>query len=98
MIDAYCGTGTISLYLAQKAKPVLGIEIVPAAIEDAKKNAIRNRVENAGYFIAADAGVIMPKLYKQGTRPDVIVMKIPSRAGCGRRGTRRRQQLWNQNA
>ena len=78
--DAYCGTGTISLYLAQKAKHVLGIEIVPAAIEDAKKNAIRNHVENAD-FIAADAGVIMPKLYKQGTRPDVIVMD-PIRAGC----------------
>ena len=80
VIDAYCGTGTISLYLAQKAKHVLGIEIVPAAIEDAKKNAIRNHVENAD-FIAADAGVIMPKLYKQGTRPDVIVMD-PIRAGC----------------
>ena len=80
VIDAYCGTGTISLCLAQKAKHVLGIEIVPAAIEDAKKNAIRNHVENAD-FIAADAGVIMPKLYKQGTRPDVIVMD-PIRAGC----------------
>lgn len=80
VIDAYCGTGTISLYLAQKAKHVLGIEIVPAAIEDAKKNALRNHVDNAD-FVAADAGVIMPKLYKQGTRPDVIVMD-PIRAGC----------------
>lgn len=80
VIDAYCGTGTISLYLAQKAKHVLGIEIVPAAIEDAKKNAVRNHVENAD-FLAADAGVVMPKLYKQGTRPDVIVMD-PIRAGC----------------
>ena len=80
VIDAYCGTGTISLYLAQKAKHVLGIEIVPAAIEDAKKNALRNHVNNAD-FVAADAGVIMPKLYKQGTRPDVIVMD-PIRAGC----------------
>ncbi|WP_329758695.1 23S rRNA (uracil(1939)-C(5))-methyltransferase RlmD [Allisonella histaminiformans] len=80
VIDAYCGTGTISLYLAQKAKHVLGIEIVPAAIEDAKKNAVRNHVDNAD-FLAADAGVIMPKLYKQGTRPDVIVMD-PIRAGC----------------
>ena len=80
VIDAYCGTGTISLYLAQKAKHVLGIEIVPAAIEDAKKNALRNHVDNAD-FVAADAGVIMPKLYKQGSRPDVIVMD-PIRAGC----------------
>lgn len=80
VIDAYCGTGTISLYLAQKAKHVLGIEIVPEAIEDAKNNAIRNHVGNAD-FIAADAGVIMPKLYKQGTCPDVIVMD-PIRAGC----------------
>lgn len=80
VIDAYCGTGTISLYLAQKAKHVLGIEIVPAAIEDAKKNALRNHVDNAD-FVVADAGVIMPKLYKQGSRPDVIVMD-PIRAGC----------------
>ena len=80
VIDAYCGTGTISLYLAQKAKHVLGIEIVPAAIEDAKKNALRNHVDNAD-FVAADAGVIMPKLYKQGSRPDVIVMD-PIRVGC----------------
>lgn len=80
VIDAYCGTGTISLYLAQKAKKVLGIEIVPEAIEDAKKNAVRNHIENTD-FIAADAADIMPKLYKKGMRPDVIVMD-PVRAGC----------------
>lgn len=80
VIDAYCGTGTISLCLAKKAKKVIGIEIVAPAIEDAKKNAKRNNVENVE-FHAADAGKLMPKLYKEGLRPDVIVMD-PVRAGC----------------
>ena len=80
VIDAYCGTGTISLCLAKKAKKVIGIEIVEAAIEDAGRNADFNHVENVE-FHAADAGKLMPKLYKEGLRPDVIVMD-PVRAGC----------------
>lgn len=80
VIDAYCGTGTISLCLAQKAGRVIGIEIVKEAIEDAKKNAAFNHIENAEFY-AADAGEFMPKLYKEGLRPDVIVMD-PVRAGC----------------
>ena len=80
VIDAYCGTGTISLCLARKAKKVIGIEIVKPAIEDAKKNAQKNKIENVE-FIAEDAGTYMPKLYQQGLRPDVIVMD-PVRAGC----------------
>ena len=72
--------GGSDTYLGKGKAGTLGIEIVPAAIEDAKKNALRNHVNNAD-FVAADAGVIMPKLYKQGTRPDVIVMD-PIRAGC----------------
>ena len=80
VIDAYCGTGTISLCLAKKAKRVIGIEIVKEAIEDAKKNAERNQISNAE-FHAADAGEWMPKLYEEGLRPDVIVMD-PVRAGC----------------
>ena len=74
------GTGTISLCLAQKARRVIGIEIVKEAIEDAKKNAAFNHIENAEFY-AADAGEFMPKLYKEGLRPDVIVMD-PVRAGC----------------
>ncbi len=80
VIDAYCGTGTISLCLAKKAKKVIGIEIVAPAIEDAKKNAERNGLDNVE-FHAADAGKLMPKLYEEGLRPDVIVMD-PVRAGC----------------
>ncbi len=80
VIDAYCGTGTISLCLAKKAKRVIGIEIVKEAIEDAKKNAERNHITNAEFY-AADAGEWMPRLYQEGLRPDVIVMD-PVRAGC----------------
>lgn len=80
VIDAYCGTGTISLCLAQKAGRVIGIEIVKEAIEDAKKNAAFNQIENAEFY-AADAGEFMPKLYQEGLRPDIIVMD-PVRAGC----------------
>ena len=80
VIDAYCGTGTISLCLAKKAKQVIGIEIVKPAIEGAKKNAKKNHMENTEFY-AADAGKLMPQLYRQGLVPDVIVMD-PVRAGC----------------
>ena len=80
VIDAYCGTGTISLCLAKKAKRVIGIEIVRPAIEDAKKNAKKNHMENTEFY-AADAGKFMPQLYRKGLVPDVIVMD-PVRAGC----------------
>jgi len=80
VIDAYCGTGTISLYLAQKARKVYGVEIVSPAIKDAEKNARENNVKNAE-FIVGDCTKVMPRLYKQGIRPDVIVVD-PPRAGC----------------
>ena len=80
VIDAYCGTGTISLCLSKKAKRVIGIEIVKPAIEDAKKNAKKNHMENTEFY-ATDAGKLMPQLYRQGLVPDVIVMD-PVRAGC----------------
>lgn len=80
VIDAYCGTGTISLCLAKKAKRVIGIEIVKPAMEDAKKNAKKNHMENTEFY-AADAGKLMPQLYRKGLVPDVIVMD-PVRAGC----------------
>ncbi len=80
VIDAYCGTGTISLLLAQKAKKVIGIEIVEPAILDARENARRNGVTNTE-FIVGDAAIEMPKLLKKGIRPDVIVFD-PIRAGC----------------
>ncbi|EKU71557.1 23S rRNA (uracil(1939)-C(5))-methyltransferase RlmD [Selenomonas sp. F0473] len=79
-IDAYCGTGTITLFLAQKARKVYGIEIVRPAILDAQKNARDNGIKNAE-FIVGDATKVMPSLYKQGVRPDVVVVD-PPRAGC----------------
>ena len=80
VIDAYCGTGTITLFLARKAKRALGIEIVPAAIRDAKENARDNHITNAD-FICADAAKELPELVKDGNKPDVIVLD-PPRAGC----------------
>lgn len=82
VIDAYCGTGTITLFLAQKAKKVIGIEIVEPAIKDANENAKRNGVSNVE-FIVGDAIAVMPDLYKKGVRPDAIVVD-PPRAGCER--------------
>jgi 23S rRNA (uracil1939-C5)-methyltransferase len=80
VIDAYCGIGTISLFLAQKAKKVYGVEIVPEAIEDAKRNARLNNIENVE-FAVGEAESIIPKWYEQGIRADVIVVD-PPRKGC----------------
>ncbi len=80
VIDAYCGTGTISLFMAKQAAHVIGIEIVPPAIADAKENARRNTCANTE-FIVADAAEKMPELYQAGIRPEVIVFD-PIRAGC----------------
>ena len=77
VVDAYCGTGTITLFLAKHAKFAYGIEIVSSAIADAKTNARINNVRNA-QFITGDATAILPKL---GVRPDVVVVD-PPRAGC----------------
>ncbi|MBR4908185.1 MAG: 23S rRNA (uracil(1939)-C(5))-methyltransferase RlmD [Acidaminococcaceae bacterium] len=83
VVDLYCGTGTITLFMAQKAKRALGIEIVPSAIRDAKKNAMANHIENAD-FLLGDAAVEMPKLAIGGLRPDVVILD-PPRAGCEER-------------
>lgn len=80
VVDVYCGTGTISLYLARHAKKVYGIEIVAPAIENAKKNAEENKCTNAE-FMCGDAAVELPKLLSGGVRPDVVVVD-PPRAGC----------------
>ncbi len=80
VIDAYCGIGTISLFLAQKAKHVYGVEIVPEAISDAKKNAEMNGFTNVD-FAVGEAENVMPWWYAQGVRPDVIVVD-PPRKGC----------------
>jgi len=80
VVDLYCGTGTITLFMAQKAKQVLGIEIVPSAIRDAKKNARANHIDNAD-FLLGDAAAEMPRLAAEGLRPDVVILD-PPRAGC----------------
>ncbi|KAA8754083.1 23S rRNA (uracil(1939)-C(5))-methyltransferase RlmD [Priestia megaterium] len=80
VIDAYCGIGTISLFLAQKAKKVYGVEIVPEAIEDAKRNAELNCIHNAEFEVG-EAEVVIPNWYKQGIKADVIVVD-PPRKGC----------------
>lgn len=79
-IDVYCGTGTISLILAQQAKKVFGIEIVPQAICNANANAEKNKIKNVE-FICGDAAKELPKLLQQGVVPDVITLD-PPRAGC----------------
>ena len=83
VVDLYCGTGTITLFMAQKAKQVLGIEIVPSAISDAQKNARANHIGNAE-FLLGDAAVEMPKLAAAGVHPDVVILD-PPRAGCEER-------------
>ncbi|MEI3606246.1 23S rRNA (uracil(1939)-C(5))-methyltransferase RlmD [Pseudogracilibacillus sp. SE30717A] len=80
VIDAYCGIGTISLFLAQKAQKVYGVEIVPEAIDDAKINAKLNGITNAE-FVVGEAEKVMPWWTAQGLRPDVIVVD-PPRKGC----------------
>jgi len=80
VIDAYCGTGTITLFLAQKAHEVYGVEIVKPAIQDAKKNARDNNVKNAT-FLVGDATAVLPRLAHQGVHADVVVVD-PPRAGC----------------
>ena len=79
--DLYCGIGTISLFLAQKAKQVYGVEIVPPAIEDAKRNARINQIENAEFYVGKAEEVLPEKYEKEGIRADVIVVD-PPRKGC----------------
>ena len=76
VVDLYCGTGTISLVLAGQAKQVIGAEIVPSAIEDARENARRNGLQNAE-FICADAKEAAAELARRGLRPDVICVDPP---------------------
>lgn len=83
--DLYCGIGTISLFLAQKAKKVYGVEIVPQAIEDAKQNAALNHMNNAEFFVGK-AEEVLPDFYNSNqdnemSHPDVIVVD-PPRKGC----------------
>lgn len=80
LLDLYCGAGTIGLSMAGKARRLIGAEIVPQAVENARENAERNSVKNAE-FICADAGQAAQQLEKSGERPDVIILD-PPRKGC----------------
>ena len=80
VFDIYCGIGTISLFLAQKATKVYGIEIVEAAIEDAKINAKLNNLDNVEFY-AGKAEEVVPKMYKEGKTANVVVVD-PPRKGC----------------
>ncbi|MCC2831254.1 23S rRNA (uracil(1939)-C(5))-methyltransferase RlmD [[Clostridium] innocuum] len=80
VLDLYCGVGTISMFLAQQARHVTGIEIVPQAIQDARKNAALNGIANIE-FVCSDAASYAKKLCEQGMHPDVIVVD-PPRKGC----------------
>ena len=82
VLDLYCGAGTIGLSMKDKAKKIIGVEIVPEAIEDAKVNAALNNAENAR-FICADASEAAKQLENEGIRPDVIILD-PPRKGCAR--------------
>lgn len=76
VFDLYCGTGTISLFMAQKAKKVIGVEIVEDAVKNARENAERNGVENALFYCGAVEDVITD-LYDKGVRADVVVLDPP---------------------
>ena len=80
VFDAYCGTGTITLFLSQKAKKVYGVEIIPQAIENANINARENNVNNVEFFVG-ESEVVIPDLINKGVKADVVVVD-PPRKGC----------------
>lgn len=80
ILDLYCGAGTIGMSMAKSAKQIIGVEIIPQAIENAKENAKLNGIENAR-FICSDAGSCAKLLSQEGLRPDVVILD-PPRKGC----------------
>ena len=76
VLDLYCGVGTITLAMAKAAGKVIGVEVIPQAVEDARDNALRNGIENAEFF-CGDAGQAALELEKQGVKADVVVVDPP---------------------
>lgn len=76
LLDLYCGAGTIGLSMAGRVRRLIGAEIVPEAVADARENAARNGVENAEFFLG-DASAVSARLAAEGLRPDVIVVDPP---------------------
>ncbi|NGT02697.1 23S rRNA (uracil(1939)-C(5))-methyltransferase RlmD [Clostridium perfringens] len=83
VFDAYCGTGTITLFLSQKAKKVYGVEIIPQAIDNAWINAKENKVDNVEFFVG-ESEVVIPDLINKGVKADVVVVD-PPRKGCDKK-------------
>ncbi|MDK0875743.1 23S rRNA (uracil(1939)-C(5))-methyltransferase RlmD [Clostridium perfringens] len=83
VFDAYCGTGTITLFLSQRAKKVYGVEIIPQAIDNAWINAKENKVENVEFFVG-ESEVVIPDLINKGVKADVVVVD-PPRKGCDKK-------------
>lgn len=79
--DLYCGIGSISLFLAQKARRVIGVEIIPQAVEDAKQNALRNGLSNAEFYTGKAEEVAEALYRREDARADVVVVD-PPRKGC----------------
>ncbi len=77
VVELYCGIGTISLTLAEYAKQVIGVEVVPQAVADAQENARRNGLENKTRFECGDAANLAVQLEEEGVRPDVVVVDPP---------------------
>ncbi len=80
LLDLYCGIGTVGLSMAQSVKRLIGVEIVPAAIRNAERNAVVNGITNAEFF-TGDAGTVAAKLSDAGEKPDVVIVD-PPRRGC----------------
>ncbi|EAC3926163.1 23S rRNA (uracil(1939)-C(5))-methyltransferase RlmD, partial [Listeria monocytogenes] len=80
LVDAYCGVGTIGQAFAGKVKEVRGMDIIPESIEDAKRNAEKNGIENV-YYEVGKAEDVLPKWVKEGFRPDAVIVD-PPRSGC----------------
>lgn len=80
LLDLYCGIGTVGLSMAQRVNRLIGVEIVPAAIENARRNAEMNGVANAEFF-TGDSGTVAEKLSSAGEKPDVVIVD-PPRRGC----------------
>ncbi|MEH7526698.1 23S rRNA (uracil(1939)-C(5))-methyltransferase RlmD, partial [Bacillus sp. JJ1503] len=76
VVDAYCGVGTIGLWVAEQAAEIRGMDIIPESIEDAKKNATRHGIKHAKY-VTGKAEVLLPKWVKEGWKPDVIIVDPP---------------------
>lgn len=81
--DMYCGIGTIGQYMADKCKKIIGVEIIPEAIENAVRNAALNNIENAEYYCGR-AETVISKLVKNGEKPNTVVLD-PPRKGCDKR-------------